>query len=265
MEKLSNKINKIDNYINVLVSIWIKSKKVINETNKNNFKANIKNLISSIETIRQETDKKGFKKLSLKLSQFENELKNKDDFVNKLSQLSSLVVLFDLPPEIENILKDIGLLDDNNAFNDLFDDIDLDEIQNLKDEGTLIDTLKEKKKPKEINEPLEKKITLDKIKEDTGVSNKPPKILQIEKNQKLPKIKEKHKHREKIKESPKLIDFVKEKQILKNNNSEKLPKLSSLNSESNKKYSFNSESNKKYSYLNFYGQKYDYYPNPHDF
>ena len=253
MEKLSNKMNKIDDYVNILISIWMNSKKVIDETNKQNLKNNIKTLIKSIENIRIETDKKGFKKMSQKLSHFENELKTKDEFVNKLSQLSSLVALFDLPPEIECILKDLGLLDGSNAFNDLFDDIDLNEIQNLKEEGTLLDTLKEKKKPKETKEPLEKKINLERVREETNIPifKEHQKIKEKSKIREHHKIKELPKNASKIKELPKNISKIKELPKIKTNFSELAEPIK--------------KQNNLYSYVNCYGEKYNYYPNPHDF
>lgn len=177
---LNRLLKEGDDYAKIFILVWFKVRDLFldpydsskSSIEKNiSLKTRIKKTLKFIRSIKKQCSKiNKFHNIINFLTFVENELISGKNFVEKLSQLSIIAQLFDLPQPINDLINILGLNnDESNKFskeiNDLFENIDDEDIKsNLHsmeksiDEGTLANFIKNKEntntssqEPKKIN------------------------------------------------------------------------------------------------------------------
>lgn len=184
-----------DEYAKILIIVWMKLREIYLESSKND-NVSLNKRIQSLEkfcrTIRKRCDSaKKLPKLSRFLARIEHKCANGKETLEKLSSITTMLRMFDLPKPVNNLIDSLGLgsMEDNefaNVINELFEENDelhhLKEIDDNNEEGTLVDYIN-RKYEKSHSKKLEKKF----VKVDKKNKNQP---LLIE------KLAENHKERE---------------------------------------------------------------------
>jgi hypothetical protein len=150
-EAIHRLLKNSDDYIKIFIIIWIKTREIYLDYNKNNkisLHKRIESLSNFCSIIRKRCEKSGkLINLSKILKYIEIECKNNKDKIDKLYNITTLLKMFDLPKPISELIDTLGLAnpeenDFANVINELFDD-DINIKQIVEDskngEGTLIE------------------------------------------------------------------------------------------------------------------------------
>jgi hypothetical protein len=154
----------LDDHFKIFILIWLKLREYYLESKNKGITLPfiVKKTLNFLKKMRiQCKNIKRFRKIAKFIYYLELELVESEKFIDKLQHFAIAAEIFGLPEPITNILNNLGLnsSDDieNNLFtkkiNDLFKDIDEIDLEqkvnildeNLQDEGTLINFLKNKK------------------------------------------------------------------------------------------------------------------------
>jgi len=154
----------LDDHFKIFILIWLKLREFYLESKNKGITLPfiVKKTLNFLKNIRKQCKNiKRFRKIAKFIYYLEIELVESDKFIDKLQHFAIAAEIFGLPEPITNILNNLGLnsSDDieNNLFtkkiNDLFKDIDEIDLEkkvdilddNLQEEGTLINFLKNKK------------------------------------------------------------------------------------------------------------------------
>lgn len=173
----------LDDHFKIFILIWLKLREYYLESKNKEMTLPfiIKKTLKFLKKIRKQCkNMKRFRKIAKFIYYIEIELIESENFIDKLQHFAIAAEIFDLPEPIKKIFNNLGLnsSDDieNNLFtkkiNDLFKDIDEIDLEkkvnilddNLQEEGTLINFLKNKKsnnseiklKPQNENPPKPK-------------------------------------------------------------------------------------------------------------
>lgn len=188
-------LKKSDEYAKILIIVWMKLREIYLESGKDD-KVSLNKRVESLRkfcrTIRKRCEKaRKLPKLIKFLAKIENECRNGKETIDKLSHVSAIMKMFDLPKPVTNLMDSLGLgnIEDNefaSVINELFEEnIDLNKIDDGNvEEGTLVDyinrkydkTLPEKAYHKNTDEP--RTVTFQK-----HTSNIPEKPKQVSFNQ----------------------------------------------------------------------------------
>ena len=174
-KSLKKIIKSGDDYAKIIIFIWMKSRDLYLDpynSSDSSLKSNIsiktrlKKTIKLIRSIRKQCAKLNkFDGLINLLTYLEIELNQGKNVLDKISQLSVIAQLFDLPESINNLINELGLnkMEDSNfvnEINNLFDNLDDNEIKQNMDsieesiqEGTLANFLKSKDSISNSSEP----------------------------------------------------------------------------------------------------------------
>ncbi len=144
-----------DEYAKILIIIWLKLRDIYLEE-KSNEKVSLNKRVESLRkfcrTIRKRCQKANkLPKFSRFLKSIEVECQNSKEMLYKLSNITSIMRMFDIPKPIEDLIDTIGLgnPEDNefaNVINELFEEnIELNKIDEQQiEEGTLVNYVNRK-------------------------------------------------------------------------------------------------------------------------
>jgi len=173
-----------DEYAKIFIVIWLKLREICLEPSSKDpvsLNKRVESLRKFCRTIRKKCEKaRKLPNLARFLRKIEKECKNNKESIDKLSHVSVILRMLDLPKPLTDIMDSLGLglMEDNefaNVINELFEEnVELDKIDDQQvEEGTLIDYIN-KKYDKNSDKLVEK--------------NLEKKYIKVEKN--LPKIEE---------------------------------------------------------------------------
>jgi len=185
MKSLKNILQNSDDYAKILIVVWLKIRDIYLDPydssnssiqSKISINTRIKKALKFIRTIKKQCIKLNrCSKLINILSFLEVELTNSKNFLEKITQITTIAQMFDIPKPLNDLIDILGLnqaadndfaKEINNMFENI-DDIDLQQNLNKIDEtlneGTLANFLKNKDKILDdevisaIENPLEKR------------------------------------------------------------------------------------------------------------
>lgn len=175
-----------DEYAKIFIIIWLKLREICLEPSSKDpvsLNKRVESLRKFCRTIRKKCEKaRKLPNLAGFLRKIEKECKNNKESIDKLSHVSVILRMLDLPKPLTDLMDSLGLglMEDNefaNVINELFEEnVELKKIDDHQvEEGTLIDYIN-KKYDKNSDKLVEK--------------NLEKKYIKVEKNQSLPKIEE---------------------------------------------------------------------------
>lgn len=152
---IGNFLKGSDEYAKILIIIWLKLRDIYLEQ-KSNEKVSLNKRVESLRkfcrTIRKRCQKANkLPKFSKFLKSIEVECQNSKEMLYKLSNITAIMRMFDIPKPIEDLIDTIGLgnPEDNefaNVINELFEEnIELNKIDEQQiEEGTLVNYVNKK-------------------------------------------------------------------------------------------------------------------------
>lgn len=152
---IGNFLKGSDEYAKILIIIWLKLRDIYLEQ-KSNEKVSLNKRVESLRkfcrTIRKRCQKANkLPKFSKFLKNIEVECQNSKEMLYKLSNITAIMRMFDIPKPIEDLIDTIGLgnPEDNefaNVINELFEEnIELNKIDEQQiEEGTLVNYVNKK-------------------------------------------------------------------------------------------------------------------------
>ena len=173
-----------EEYAKILIVIWLKLREIYLDANKNDgvsLDKRLESLARFCRTIRKKCVKLNkFPKFSNFLKSIEYECKDKKETINKLSHVSMILRMLDLPKPINDLMDTLGLgnMQDNefaNMVNELFEENnELKKVENEQlEEGTLIDYINRKYDKNYSEKVIEKNLEKKYIKIEKPVVDKP--------------------------------------------------------------------------------------------
>lgn len=231
MKSLKNILQNSDDYAKIIIVVWLKIRDIYLDPydssissipSKISLNTRLKKALKFIKAIKKQCIKLNrCNKLINLLTQIEIELNNGKSFVEKLTQLTTIAQMFDLPKPINNIIDIFGLnqAEDNDfakEINNMFDNIDdidlqknLTKIDETLNEGTLANFIKNKDKIidddiisslKQSDDILEKrnvKLNFEKTKPKTkniNITQKKPPITNLSQTRQIPTFLQNSRH-----------------------------------------------------------------------